>query len=143
MQTFLPYKSFEKTAKCLDYRRLGKQGVEASQILNTINNKQKGIISTTSGRKIGWLNHPAVLMWEGYEDALKEYYNIITIEWVNRGYVNNMTLFDLPEKIDYPRWLGSYNFHKSHKSNLLRKDFEYYKKFRWNVGPSLPYIWPI
>ena len=28
MQTFLPYKDFGKTAKCLDYRRLGKQRVE-------------------------------------------------------------------------------------------------------------------
>jgi hypothetical protein len=25
MQTFLPYPSFVKSAKCLDYRRLGKQ----------------------------------------------------------------------------------------------------------------------
>ena len=36
MQTFLPYESFEDTAKVLDYRRLGKQRVEGMQIINTI-----------------------------------------------------------------------------------------------------------
>ena len=62
MQTFLPYADFVKTAKCLDYRRLGKQRVEAFQILNILEGK------TT---KAGWKHHPAVLMWEGYENALK------------------------------------------------------------------------
>ena len=33
MQTFLPYPDFVKSAQCLDYRRLGKQRVEAKQIL--------------------------------------------------------------------------------------------------------------
>ena len=64
MQTFLPYADFVKTAKCLDYRRLGKQRVEAFQILNILEGK------TT---KAGWKHHPAVLMWKGYENALKKY----------------------------------------------------------------------
>lgn len=33
MQTFLPYANFEASAKVLDYKRLGKQRVEAKQIL--------------------------------------------------------------------------------------------------------------
>jgi hypothetical protein len=37
MQTFMPYSDFEKTARCLDNKRLGKQRVEAWQILNTLN----------------------------------------------------------------------------------------------------------
>lgn len=36
MQTFLPYISFEESAACLDYRRLGKQRLEAKQLLNAI-----------------------------------------------------------------------------------------------------------
>ena len=36
MQTFLPYKSFKKSAETLDYQRLGKQRVEAMQIINVI-----------------------------------------------------------------------------------------------------------
>ena len=52
MQTFLPYDDFVKSAKVLDYRRLGKQRVEAMQLLKAI-----------SGQG-GWRNHPAALMWK-------------------------------------------------------------------------------
>ena len=41
MQTFLPYKSFNKSFKVLDYRRLGKQRVEAMQILNVLLGRRK------------------------------------------------------------------------------------------------------
>ena len=54
----LPYTDFIKSAKCLDYKRLGKQRVEAKQILNIL------LGETT---KTGWRNHPSVLMWYGYE----------------------------------------------------------------------------
>ena len=59
MQTFLPYKSFRKTALCLDNKRLGKQRVETLQILRALTGyyNQSG----------AWLNHPAVKMWRGYE----------------------------------------------------------------------------
>ncbi len=36
MQTFLPHESFKKSFKVLDYRRLGKQRVEAHQVLNVL-----------------------------------------------------------------------------------------------------------
>ena len=52
MQTFLPYANFEDSAKVLDWRRLGKQRVEADQILNIISGKTE---------KLGWRNHPPVL----------------------------------------------------------------------------------
>ena len=48
MQTFLPYKSFENSVKSLDYRRLGKQRVEAKQILNVLLNRTE---------TKGWRNH--------------------------------------------------------------------------------------
>ena len=54
MQTFLPFKSFQKTAKCLDYRRLGKQRVETMQILKAL-----------SQENYGWKNHPATKNVEG------------------------------------------------------------------------------
>ena len=50
MQTFLPYKSFKDSFKVLDYRRLGKQRVEAYQILNVLLGRTK---------TKGWSNHPA------------------------------------------------------------------------------------
>jgi hypothetical protein len=36
MQTFLPYNDFVKSARVLDYKRLGKQRVEGMQIINAI-----------------------------------------------------------------------------------------------------------
>ena len=56
MQTFLPYDDFVLSLDCLDYRRLGKQRVEAMQLLNAMK-REKG----------GWINHPATKMWRGYE----------------------------------------------------------------------------
>ena len=79
MQTFLPYDSFTKTAQCLDYMRLGKQRVEAYQILRVL-----------TGESQGWKNHPAVKMWKGYEYALTWYGYVICSEWIMRGYKDQM-----------------------------------------------------
>ena len=68
MQTFLPYPNLSKSLKTLDRQRLGKQRVEAFQILN--------ILLERTDRK-GWKNHPAVKMWSGYENALKLYLILI------------------------------------------------------------------
>ena len=59
-----------ESVKCLDYRRLGKQRVEAMQILKALGNPS-----------YGWQNHPAVKMWRGYEEALKFYMNMCILEW--------------------------------------------------------------
>ena len=131
MQTFLPYSSFEMSAKCLDYRRLGKQRVEAMQILRTLR-----------GETEGWASHPATRMWRGYEDALAHYLNCVLFEWVCRGYKNSIALAlltgPLPSVV-FPKWLGDVDFHKAHQSNLLRKDPDFYS---FDVPDDLPYIWP-
>ena len=130
MQTFLPYKTFYDSLDCLDYRRLGKQRVEAMQILNCL-----------EGKSNGWKNHPAVKMWSGYEEALKVYHNIAITLWKARGYKNTMKLKKVGKWI-YPHWLND-DFCKSHRSNLLRKFPEHYGKFDWNVSDDLPYVWPV
>lgn len=33
--------------------------------------------------------------------------------------------------------------HASHRSNLLRKEPEYYTQFGWTEPPDLPYVWPV
>ena len=135
MQTFLPHPSFEESAVILDYRRLGKQRVEAMQILNILLEK------TT---KTGWANHPAVKMWRGHERALGAYMNAMIREWVKRGYNNTMPPFAHKDPIfSTPPWLGDEAFHASHRSNLLRKDPVYYGKFGWKEPSDLPYIWPV
>ena len=135
MQTFLPYTSFEEVASILDYRRLGKQRVEGLQIINII---------TTPDYVGGWMNHPAVKMWRGYENALKLYVNTMIAEWKRRNYHNTLQFYDLSDtEIVYPWWLGDPRLHDSHKSNLLRKEPIYYRQFGWDVPDDLPYFWPV
>jgi len=134
MQTFLPYEDFKKTAECLDFRRLGKQRVEAFQIHNIV-----------SGKRLtgGWLNHPAVLMWKDHADALANYCNTMIAEWIYRGYNNTMQYLDHTEDFSLPLWVGVEEVHSSHRSNLLRKDLGYYSQFNWLEDDSQEYIWPI
>jgi hypothetical protein len=114
MQTFLPYPDFKKSIQCLDTLRLGNQRVEAWQIYQTL-----------TGKKQGWINHPATKMWKGYQNALVTYYNLCLEEWVLRGHKNTMSmLFWEGDRMEVPFWLGDENFHSSHRSNLLRKGNE-------------------
>lgn len=140
MQTFLPYKDFKKSAKCLDVKRLGNQRVEAFLILKIL-----------LGKTSAWKNHPAVKMWRGYEAALAAYADAICDEWISRGYKDTMKekihqLFSssgLPKKIIMPPFLGNQKFHRSHKSNLLRKKPEHYSKYFSGVPDDLPYLWVV
>lgn len=131
MQTFLPFADFTRAARILDYRRLGKQRVEAQQILNALE----------SGG--GWSSHPAVRMWAGYEPALHRYRNAMIREWIRRGYNNTMPLLPSGGRVRLPPWVGNPAFHQSHRSNLLRKDPAFYGQYGWTVSPDLPYVWPV
>lgn len=133
MQTFLPHQNIRKSLKCLDSRRLGKQRVEAHQILNILLKRKK---------TMGWKNHPATKMWKGHTNALKLYFNEAIKEWLARGYKNNMNLEKIRGKIVFPNWFGSRKFHSSHKSNLLRKNRRFYSKFGWKEQSNLKYFWP-
>jgi hypothetical protein len=139
IQTFLPYPDFKKSAECLDYKRLGKQRVEASQIINILMREKAG----EDISKIGWGNHPAVRMWRGCIEALMEYHRIIVEEWINRSYTNNMDIWKINPRMEYelPLWFGRKDFHDAHKSNLLRKDKKFYSKYKWNVPDNLKYKW--
>lgn len=132
MQTFLPYPDFDKSARCLDDKRLGNQRREALIIFNTL----------TRGEG-GWINHPAVEMWKGYENALACYFDVNVKEWRRRGFKNNMLLIPITRPIVYPPWIGDETFHASHRSNLLRKNPEFYKQFGWTEPDNLPYVWPV
>ncbi|UCF30738.1 MAG: MSMEG_6728 family protein [bacterium] len=132
MQTFLPYPDFKKSARTLDWKRLGRQRVEAYQILRTL-----------SGLSAGWRSHPAVRMWAGYELALSAYMNDMIEEWLRRGYRNNMYTVALDPGYPLPPWLGDPAFHRAHRSNLIRKDPAYYRRFWPALSDDLPYVWPL
>jgi hypothetical protein len=139
VQTFLPYEDFEKSAKSLDRQRLGKQRVETMQIMNAILNPD-----------YGWQNHPAVNMWRGHIVTLMDYQAAICSEWTSRGYKDtclekSFSLLDQYSPdilIGRPEWVGNYEFHLSHQSNLLRKYPEHYSQYFVNVPDDLPYVWP-
>jgi hypothetical protein len=136
MQTFLPYADFAKTASALDYRRLGKQRVETKQILMAL-----------TGESTGWRNHPATKMWDGYERLLCYYGMTMSTEWKSRGYVDNLfpyfvSKLEVTEDGDELPWfIGNEAFHRSHRSNLLRKAPEYYSEIFSDVPDDLPYLW--
>lgn len=131
MQTFLPFADFAECARVLDYRRLGKQRAECIQILDALCG-------------VGWVHHPATITWETYEPTLIDYGIAICLEWVLRGYSDDGTLekiisySDGRERVD-PWWLGDERLHSSHRSNLLRKDFNHYSAFDWSEPTDLRY----
>jgi hypothetical protein len=134
MQTFLPYADLQESVRVLDYRRLGKQRVETFQVLNIL-------LDRTPTK--GWRNHPVTRMWSGYESALQVYQNYTIQEWINRGYKNNMQFEEiLIPSPQMPSWFGDEEFHRSHRSNLLRKDYEYYSQF-FDEPTDLEYSWPV
>ena len=138
MQTFLPDTSYITSARILDTQRLGKQRVEAKQILVILLGKPS----------VGWKNHPAVKMWTGHAQQLAEYGMYICMEWVQRGHIDQQLPFflqlrqELPRIEESPPWIGNHEFHASHRSNLLRKDKRYYSQFGWTEPDNLPYVWP-
>ena len=76
MQTFLPQSDYYVSAAILDSKRLNKQILECYQILNVLSGK-----SPTGG----WRNHPAVLMWKGFERGLWSYVQAMIAEAKSRG----------------------------------------------------------
>lgn len=139
VQTFLPYPSFLYSAGVLDRQRLGKQRVEALQLLRV----HAGITS-------GWSRHPAVRMWKGHERWLLLYGVKICDEWIARGYRDTCRtkMLDLRDQLPgdrdqvRPEWLGDDEFHRSHQSNLVRKLPDFYRPLFRGVPDNLPYIWP-
>jgi len=129
MQTFLPYADFTLSAQSLDRQRLGKQRVEAKQIVLALRNPN-----------YGWQHHPAVNMWRGYEAALMAYGTAICGEWRSRGYQDTLLdFFRSDAVVIMPPWLGDERVHRSHRANLVRKDPNHYQ---FNEEPTLGYFWP-
>lgn len=149
MQTFLPYSDFTRSAAVLDPRRLGKQRVEALQVLRGL---------TVAG--YGWRHHPAVRMWAGYEEALVRYGLEMCGVWTAGGRADTcaaslVTDFAGPDGRaavrtqrrlardgDLPPWLGDPAFHRSHRSALVRKQPDFYAPLFPGVPDDLPYVWP-
>ena len=149
MQTFLPVAGFEDSARLLDTARLGKQRVETLQVLRAIEIPD-----------YGWASHPAVTMWRGRTAALVAYGLAMVRVWRERGF-GDATAAQIaefaPDVVGRPQaelagagllpsWVGDEALHRSHRSNLLAKDPQFYRpRFTELFGPEpddLPYVWP-
>src|SRR4051812_5861487 len=149
MQTFVPYADFEASARVLDAKRLGKQRVEVIQIVRAL---------TVPG--YAWSQHPAVLMWKGYEEALGRYGLTMCEVWLELGFGDtcaatitaDLAAFgvtairsqaELAAADALPGWLFDPKVQESHRSALVRKDPEFYRKRFPDVAPDLDYVWPV
>ena len=142
MQTFLPFPDFHQSAAALDPARLGKQRVEALQILRAL------VIP-----EYGWQSHPATRMWMGYVPALTLYGLAMVDEWTSRGGADTtrekITEFApqaahraYAEKIPMPPWLGDADLHLSHRSKLIGKEPRFYTEVFPGTPADLEYVWP-
>ncbi|TDE28606.1 cytoplasmic protein [Nonomuraea mesophila] len=149
MQTFLPYPDFAASAAVLDPLRLGKQRVEALQVLRAL---------TVPG--YGWRHHPVVKMWAGYEEALVRYGLEVCARWCSLGRADTcaatitsdlarargLTMVrgqdELATAGELPPWLGEPSLHLSHRSALLRKDPGFYRPVFGDEPDDLDYVWP-
>lgn len=136
---FVPYPDIDKSLRSLDMRRLGKQRVEASQIINALRGETKG-----------WRNHPAAKMWEGHLGALKQYYNRSLEIWSERGGKNillkKMEISEDELETGFPNWWGWTPLHESHRAALVRKDEKYYGDMFCDVPEyylKRGYVWPV
>jgi hypothetical protein len=121
MQTFLPYADAQRSALVLDAARLGKQRSET------------------------------MIIWKTLTGAYaKERYGLaMCAEWNRRGFADGGTLAWFADRVNWtieetrPPWWGDADFHRSHRSNLLRKLPTYYRTYWSNERDDLPYVWPV
>lgn len=158
MQTFLTSTNSLECAQNLDNKRLNKQILEGYQILNVLSGKSK------TG---GWRNHPAVLMWKGYERGLWSYIesmvqiaNLRGIKTEN-NVKNLQTLYEQCWEDwgnEHPEFWRDENkvmrIITTHRANLFKKDPLYYVRYQYAVdsphnNPCCPtrkepckYYWP-
>jgi len=149
MQTFLPFADFERSARALDSKRLGKQRVECIQVVRGLTRSD-----------YGWKHHPAVLMWKGHEEALGRYAFTCCEVWSERGFADTCAATigadratagetvvrsqsELADAGLLPKWLSDERFHRSHQSSLLRKDPAHYGPLFPGVPDDLEYVWPV
>jgi len=133
--------SFDYTSVSLDNSRLMKQAVEAKQIIDTIIDKMNN-----PNTKRGFRNHPIVLMWTNYLDALKLYYNTILrrlhcIKKFNIKKLSLITDFD-EDNVEMPWFMDFKPLIYSHRARLYQKNPNYYSFLEFpDEYLDIGYIW--
>lgn len=146
----------------LDDKRLGKQRLEAAQIIKILE-----VYDETGNFSGGYSKHPALQMWKGHTDALKAYFNLCVLAWIKRGFKNTYDLYPVDheryrivpgdfdgttttfdEEFDeycFPKWFGFPPLILSHRAALLRKNPTHYASFDDDLTAPYyhrGYLWP-
>lgn len=143
VNTFMPWPEFDWSMKALANEELEQQRIDTMRIMDSL---------LCGGGE--YYDHPATLMWEGYERALLAYQQATCYEWSSvRGfsdeYWDKTRLMFLDIVVDpmatplvLPPWIGHTDLHISHQSNLLRVNEAHYRKFFPGIKDDHDYIWP-
>lgn len=133
--TFLPNIRFFSSIRTLDNARVGRQRTDVLKIL-------KGLM----GESDYHISHD---MWSGYEYTLGVYGMTACSVWQQeRGHKDELAyqihqiLESLPHEFVPPPWIEDLNFHRSHRSYLIRKDARNYASQWPNTPENMPLLWP-
>jgi hypothetical protein len=131
MQTFLPYRNFEASAKILDTVRLNKQLLECRQMF-----------SAMAGQSKFGAHHPATKMWTGHQSLLWDYVLAVREELDRRGTPTQKNMdaaFEfyhmLPTQRQktYPEWYDEREqmllIETTHRASLYNKNQDHYRNF--------------
>lgn len=158
MQTFMPDFDFRIVAATLDHKRLGKQRVEALQLLQAFNDLANR-----------WRNHPVFRMWYMNRGLLAAYGIAMCNHWAALGYSDNCKnriidalpcdtlrqfaityattgINSLPEMYELPEWMkprDGYNIRSEYRAILLEKNFKHYGKMNWSEDPKPKMQYPL
>ena len=156
MQIFLTNPDFIYSATSLDKQMCWKQTLKAKQLLSTLRYSQcpNNWRATNMWIKQSYKNHPASLMWVGYEELLAHYYNCLLWHCKNVHKIRTTNVF-IPSKYTIinkscglifesmeltcgyfvhrncengklPFWYDGEGLYLSHQAALIEKDRSFY-----------------
>lgn len=137
MLTLMPSIGFFKSLRQLDDDRLSKQRQDALSALQLLlGPKQK-------------TRHIIMDMWDGYEYVLGVYGMSACSEWQNKRGHRDRIAFEIhalldgfPREYEMPPWMDDLDFHRSHRSYLIRKQPDHYEELWPNTPENMPILWP-
>jgi hypothetical protein len=132
----------------LDVLRLRGQHRECAQLSKLVRLRRAGDLWRPDGRRRGYVDHPAVLMWAKYPRWLDTYWWHVVRRLEDLGtkvrirpqnHLADVVSNHRPRK---PWWLGVELFHSSHRALLLWKNYDHYIEFKWRETPCHHRMFP-
>lgn len=146
MQIWMPSPDLKQSAQSLSLTHLKRN-------YHTANWLVKYLGRATGAAK--WAEHPAralIIQYGQHVDFLHKYRDVLEYEWISarclpaeeigRDYLYLIPYDWTLRHVSEPWWLGTPDFHNSHKSALLALDYIYYGRMDWDVPLEVNPWWP-